>query len=562
METLLQPLRAHPELAVFLTLGVGYWVGKLALGGFKLGAVAGVLLTGVVVGQIGAKVSDDLKQVMFLLFLFSIGYKVGPQFFRGFRSGGAQQMLVTVVFCVAGLLAGWACAKIFGYDMGTAAGLLAGALTESATIGVASDAMGKLGLSPEEVTRLTGNAASAFAVCYLVGTVGAVLMLSRLGPMLAGADIAAACREYEKELGTISAGGAALSVRRQFIARAIRLHDALGGTGIAALEARLRDETGARLFIGRIRRGEQFLEADLPAATLMAGDVVTLSGPRAAVVAVLPRLGEEVDDEELLDVPADVADVVVTSASVDGRTLAQLGESENARGVFLRSITRAGQPLPIAPNLEVQQGDILRIVGSVGDVARVAAELGHIDRPTTSTDMVFVGIGILLGGLIGIPALHLGPLELGLGVSVGVLVGGLVFGWLRSVRRTFGFIPEPALWLFDSLGLNGFIAVVGINAGPTFVAGLVQTGPTLVVAALVTLFVAQTAGILFGARVLRMHPGVLLGVIAGAGTSGAALAAVQEAAGSKIPTLGYGVPYAVGNVLLALWGSIIVALLA
>lgn len=562
MEPLLQPLRAHPELAVFLTLGVGYWVGKLSVGGFKLGAVGGVLLTGVAVGQIGVKVSDDLKQVMFLLFLFSIGYKVGPQFFRGFRSGGAQQMLVTLVFCIAGLLAGWASAILFGYDMGTAAGLLAGALTESATIGVATDAMGKLGLAPEEVARLTGNAASAFAVCYLVGTVGAVLMLARLGPILTGADIAAACREYEQQLGTISSGGAALSARRQFEARTLRVADSLAGTSVAALEARLGEQTGARLFIGRIRRGDEFLETGAASIALRAGDIILLSGPRAAVVQVLGSLGAEVDDAELLDVPADLADVVVTSASVDGRTLGQLGESENGRGVFLRSITRAGQPLPIAPNLEVQRGDILRIVGNTDAVARVAAGVGHIDRPTTATDMVFVGIGILLGGLIGIPALRLGPLEIGLGVSVGVLVGGLVFGWLRSVRRTFGFIPEPALWLFDSLGLNGFIAVVGINAGPTFVAGLVTTGPTLVIAAIVTLFIAQTVGILFGARVLRMHPGVLLGVIAGAGTSGAALAAVQEAAQSKIPTLGYGVPYAVGNVLLALWGSIIVALLA
>jgi putative transport protein len=145
---------------------------------------------------------------------------------------------------------------------------------------------------------------------------------------------------------------------------------------------------------------------------------------------------------------------------------------------------------------------------------------------------------------------------------VGVLFGGLVCGWLRSMwPRFFGRIPSPTLWVFESLGLAGFVAIVGLNAGPDFVVGLRTSGPTLIVAGLVTVFVPHLVGVIVGRWGFKMHPGVLLGVCAGAGTATPALAAIQEAAKSPVPTLGYGVAYAVGNVLLALWGTVIVALM-
>jgi putative transport protein len=124
-----------------------------------------------------------------------------------------------------------------------------------------------------------------------------------------------------------------------------------------------------------------------------------------------------------------------------------------------------------------------------------------------------------------------------------------------------GRIPEATLWLFESLGLAGFIAVVGLQAGPDFVHGLAQSGLSLVVAAIVVSLVPHAIGVLTGYYVFHMHPGIVLGVCAGAGTATPALAAIQEAAQSRIPTLGYGIAYAIGNVLLALWGTVIVNLL-
>jgi putative transport protein len=145
---------------------------------------------------------------------------------------------------------------------------------------------------------------------------------------------------------------------------------------------------------------------------------------------------------------------------------------------------------------------------------------------------------------------------------VGVLLGGLVCGWLRSVRpRWFGRIPGPTLWIFESIGLTGFVAVVGLNAGPDFVEGLRASGLSLVLAGAITVSVALLVGVFAGRWLFKMHPGVLLGVCAGGCTATPALAAVQEVARSSVPSMGYGVAYAVGNVFLAIWGTVIVVLM-
>jgi putative transport protein len=195
------------------------------------------------------------------------------------------------------------------------------------------------------------------------------------------------------------------------------------------------------------------------------------------------------------------------------------------------------------------------------NVQRVAREMGYAERPSPATDMVFVGMGIFLGGLFGLLAVTIGGVSITLTTSGGALISGLVFGWLRSTRPTFGRIPEAALWIFDTVGLAAFIGIVGLNAGPGFVSGVRETGVGLIGAALVVSLVPHTVGLLFGRYVLKLNPIILLGAEAGSGCTTAALRAVQDASGSKLPVLGYTVPYAVGNILLTAWGPVIVALM-
>src|SRR5262245_27954828 len=217
-------LRANPELAIFLTLAIGFVIGRLRIGGFSLGTVVGTLLAGVVVGQLGIEVDPVVKLVFFDLFLFATGYKVGPQFFRGLRKNALGQALLTLVLCVASLLVTWVVAKVMRYDSGTAAGLMAGAFTESTVIGTAGNTISGLDLPDAEKTRLLNNIPVAYAVTYLVGTTLVVWFLSSLAPKLLRVDLRAAARELESRSG--GAGSAAESIRsayREWSVRAFRV---------------------------------------------------------------------------------------------------------------------------------------------------------------------------------------------------------------------------------------------------------------------------------------------------------------------------------------------------
>ena len=217
--------------------------------------------------------------------------------------------------------------------------------------------------------------------------------------------------------------------------------------------------------------------------------------------------------------------------------------------------------MPWSADTRVDRGDVVNLVGPRPDVGRVAKELGYADRPTVSTDMIFVGLGIFLGGLAGLLTVTLGGVPITLTASGGALIMSLVFGWLRAVRPTFGRIPEPAMWVFDTVGLTVFIGVVALGAGPSFISGLQKSGASLIVVGLIVATVPHILAILVGRYLLKMNPLVLLGVCAGAGTVTAALRALEEESQSKLPALGYTVPYAVGNILLTAWGPVLVPLM-
>ena len=553
-------LQGHAEIAFFLVLGLGYLLGKIALGSFKLGAVTGTLLAGVVVGQLGVTLPNEVKQCFFLLFLFAIGFRTGPQFFRGLKKDGLQHAALAAIVATAGLVVAWIVAKAFGYDAGTAAGLVAGSLTESATIGTAMDAIGRLGAPDAARTAMSNNIPVAFAVTYLVGVTGAAWFLSQLAPRIMRVNLAEECRKLEERtLGAVVEQG---STRRQFEMRGYAIDP--GSQWVGRKAAELEATSGIRIFVERMRRRGQLLEGD-GERVLQAGDVIAVSGPRELLVEVLEAPGSglrETDDRELLELSAEMVDVVVTNSEVDGMALADLARAETARGVFLRQIARAGVSIGVLPDTKVHRGDVLTIVGSTANVTRAIGYLGVADRATDATDMFVVATGIVAGALIGLPAIDIAGVEIGLSLPVGVLLGGLVAGWLRSVRpNMFGRIPGATLWVFESIGLTGFVAVVGLNAGPDFITGLRTSGPSLLVAGLITVMSALLIGVLVGRWVFKMHPGVLLGVCAGACTATPALAAVQETAKSAVPSIGYGVAYAIGNVLLAIWGTVIVLLM-
>jgi putative transport protein len=560
MDYFVKALQEHQELAIFVCLAVGFLIGRIKIGTFSLGTVVGTLLAGVIIGQMDIKVSPVVKNVFFDLFLFTTGYKVGPQFFRGLKKDALPQLVVTVVLCVTCLLAAFVGAKIMGYDMGTTAGLLAGAFTESTVIGTAGDAINRLSISAAEKTALTNNIPVAYAVTYLIGTAFIVWFLPNIGPKLMGINLKEEGRKLQAKLSSAEEAEAGVqSAFQQFGVRAYRVtNPKLSNKTIGELEAMPRE---MRVFISRIRHEGAIVEPD-PTTVVHQGDVVAVVARSEALMARGTEIGPEVDDKALLDFPQEHLDVVITNKALAGKTLIELAALEFSRGVFLRKVLRLGEPMPFTTETRIDRGDVLSLVGAKRDVERAAKELGYADRPVISTDMIFVGLGIFFGGLVGLLTLTIGGLPLTLTASGGALVMGLVFGWLRSIRPTFGRIPEPAMWVFDTVGLTVFMAVVGLSAGPSFVAGLQKSGISLVFVGLVVAILPHITAILVGRYILKMNPLILLGACSGAGTITAALRAVQEEAQSKLPALGYTVPYALGNILLTAWGPVIVAMMA
>jgi len=550
-----ETLRSYPELALFLALAAGFWIGPMKLGGFSLGNVTATLLAAVAIGQVGIAVPGPIKSTFFLLFLFAVGYGVGPQFFRGLGKEGPKQILFSVIVLALCLLVPIVCAKMAGLDLGYAVGLYAGSQTISASIGVASDQIVRLGLPAEQAKAYLDAIPIGYAVTYIFGTIGSAIVLAQIGPKLIGVDLAAACAEYEKQMGGGQVGPdpGVFSAYRRIEVRAYRIDGATGLTGKPVREL----FPGLRIFIERIHRGDRFIDADGD-SILEPGDVVSISGPRAALVEQVENVVPEVDDKALLDMPSTMVDVFVRSKAVNGRTLRDIADLPETRGIYLRKITRNMVEIPILPETEILRGDILTIVGSTRHVNQAAAKLGHADRPVESTDLAVVSAGIVIGGLVGALTYVWGGIPISLSTSGGALLAGLVLGYLRTIHPTFGNIPGPALWLMNTLGLNVFIAIVGISAGPGFVSGLQQVGMSLFVWGIVATSIPLVVAVLLGHYVFRFHPAILFGVCAGVRTTTAALGMIQEEAKSKVPALGYGVPYAIGNTLLTIFSMVIV----
>ena len=552
-------LQQRPELAVFLALLLGYLVGPLSVKSFHLGNVTATLLAGVLVGQLNVQVGGPLEAFSFMLFLFAVGYKVGPQFFAGLSKDGVAQIFFAVFSCLAGLGITAAFALVVHFNVGQAAGLLAGALTQSAAIGTASDAIGRLGLDPAVTKTFQTEVAVGYAVTYVIATFVAVLVCSRLVPWLFRFDLAEECKKLAAEMGLkpeLPPG--VFSANLPNSVRAVRVGaNSMVGKSVGEIESAFAQRK-QRVFIAAIRRGEAISSA-IPSDLIAQGDVIALAGPSEAIIA--EAAGAEVHDPELLDIPLQQLDVVVTNNAAVGLTVEEL-MTGRGRGVVLKKITRTSVEIPALPRTVIERGDTLQIAGFHDSVERAAKALGYPLRPSPTADVVFISLAIVIGGLFGMLSVTIGGIPVGLGASGGALVAGLVGGYLRGRSPTFGNISPGAQWVFDSFALTVFIAVVGIKAGPSFIGGVAAAGIPLVAGGILVPLIALLLAACFGKFVLRLNNVVLCGALAGADTTTAALGAVQDAAKSNLVTLGYTITYAVGNILLTVWGTVIVALFA
>jgi len=553
-------LHQFPVLCLFLSILVGHIIGRWHFKGVGFGNVVGTLIAGIAIGILAKpELPELLRWAFFYLFLFSVGYSVGPQFFGSLKKRALPQVALAVIVALSGLAAVIGVTAAFRFDEGIAVGLLSGGMTQSAALGTGISAIGELPIPNESKATLIGNAPLADAITYGFGDLGLILFLTWVGPKIMRADLKSEARQLEKKLSG-KAGKQELSGTRYGF-RAYRIENT-GATSLTVGELEQRNPE-ARLSVQRVQRGEELLNLD-PALPLKRGDHIVVSARRWALPNLLQAIGPEIDDAVLLSVPVKTAAVVITKRTVIEKTIGELALDPMLRGIYLESLQRGPELMPCEPWTVVERGDILHIVGAPDDIERSGQYAGFVEPDLSRTDLLFLAAGICAGILMGLLRLRAGGVVLGLGIAGSILVIGLVAGWARSRYPVFGAIPEPAQRLLMDLGLIVFVAVVGLHAGPHAVEAYQKSGSaffaSIFFAGMIVTTVPLCVGTIAARYVLKMSPLMILGGLAGAQTCTPGLTALREASGSNVGSLAYTVPYAIGNILLTVWGSVVVAI--
>lgn len=557
MDTVRWIISTAPEIFLLLAVAIGTILGRIKIRGFAIGTTACILIVAVLIGQLGTFTFPALlRVVLFSLFVFTIGYRSGPEFFASLSIRTLAQVAMALVLGGTGLLVVLLFAFGLKLDPGTASGIAAGALTQSSVIGTASGALVQLGLPKNVLEQQEANIAAGFAVTYVLGYILTLLYVPFVAPKLMRIDLKVEAKKLEAELSGGDPPHTENLSYRKFQARAYRV-----STGAGRSVKEIEEEIGSRTVVERIVRQGLDVEPHLD-TVLEAGDDIVIAGRTAVIVAAKPVIGAEIDADEILKtIPGNVIEVLVDNRKLHGRPVRDVAErvGASARGVFLRALTRMGREVPLSADTRVYVGDVMTLVGNTRNIERAAANVGQILRSGDRTDIAFFAAGIAAGLLAGLFSFKVGNIALTLGGGGGALIAGLVCGWLRSRRPTLGAIPPAAQQTLSDLGLGGFIAAIGLGNGAAAWAAIQAHGLLLVGMGLVITLVPLIVATLFAHHVLRMNPVITCGALAGAMTVDAAVTGACEAAGSQTPVLGVAVPYAVGNVVLTVLGPIIVA---
>ena len=548
-------LSKNPLLNLFLILGFGLLIGRLRLAGVQLGSVTGVLLVGLVMGHWALSIPTASHDIGFILFIYCVGVEAGPRMFSIFRAGGASYPVLCLITAVMGTLTAWATASFFDFELGIAAGMLAGGLTSTPTLVAAQDALAQGLALPQGMSEadVLGNMSAAYAITYVFG-LGGLVVVTSLIPRLFGIDLNEEARH--------------LSESREFEPVAVARNRPPAET--PSIRSYCVDKPEAIGFLyqdhdhsipgafQKIKRGEEVFTPDAE-TRIEEGDIVAGVGLQHVHDLVCEQLGSEVLDTDVLDRSVESRKVVVSRREVVGRSLQEMDWGTRSQ-VWLTQFERAGLSLPRRPEIRLQLGDELLLTGARSRLDEIAEEIGHAEHELEETDLVTFAFGIALGLFVGTFSVTLGGTSVGVGMAGGVLLAGLGFGLLHSRRPYLGRLPGGARFILMELGLLLFMAQIAVNAGTDVVETFAKLGPTLALCGVVVTVVPVFTCFVVGRVVFKLNAALLLGAVSGSMTSTAALKQVSSQAGSSVPMLGYVGTYAFANVLLAFAGSLIMRL--
>ena len=553
-------LRHEPELALFLAIGIGFYVGQKKIGPVQFGGVCGTLLTALVLGQSGVVIDPSIKNLFFAIFIFALGYLGGPQFFSSLNAKGLRLGLFSIIEVGMVLTLALTAMHIFKFDPGTTAGLVAGSATESAVIGTASEAISRLPLSQDVLHSMQANVATAYSLTYIFGLITIVVFTSQIAPLLLRRNLEQEATSLWEKLGGNSLA-ATPGASEALSSMTGRVYSVTVGAGKTVEEVEKLMGQGAR--IEKVRRRGHTLDVG-PFLILRKGDLAMVMGHRPVVVKAQAVLGEERLGGPNLNMVVEAEKYQVNGKKSAGLSLSDLVQKIkdlNLDGhVYIASVIRNGSAMPLASRLTLQAGDSVDLLGAHDDVEKAGALVGPVIRTSTKTSFVYVGIGIVLGILIGRISIPMGSVALSLGTGGGALLTGLLFGWLQAKRPEIPATSPAALEIMKDLGLAAFVACIGLSSGKQAVALVGQYGLVLPLVGITIALVPALVSLTVGHFLLKLELPVLLGGIAGQQCSTPALSAVQAAAGNTTPLIGYTITYAISNVLLPLLGPIIVGL--
>ena len=570
MHTMLAPMHALlntvPYIALFASIAIGVWIGKPSFKGVSLGAVAGTLVAAVAIGQWHFSIPGPFQDIMFALFIFSIGYVAGPSFVHAF-SKKAWRLIVQATFIAGVALATvLVLADIYKLDLGTAAGLASGAVTQSAIIGTAGGAIQSLNLPAATKAALESNVAIAYSITYLFGTLGAILLITYVGPLISRQTLVAGAKEIEDR---DSGGKVKLSEGevRELPARVSRAYTVAAGAKqhVSALERAI----GPDVAIVRVMRLKVVVDITADPILLAGDQVLVIGNSNALLKGAEGDIGPEISSMTGEAALGESLNVVLTNGKLNHKPFADIGKTLPAgsvHGVHLAGITRTALPVELLARTELRTGDTLHLVGLAENTERLGKQLGYIEKAPKATDLIWLSLGIIVGILIGLVHVPIGAgVKISLGTGGGCMFSGLLFGYLRSLHPTFGQLPSPTADFLKNFGLIAFIAVVGLTAGPKAFATIQQQGLTLLYLGAIVTIVPIVAAQLLGAYVLRgdlKNSQLLAGSIAGGRSCTAALGSVMTVSGSNAAMLTYPVTYTLAQALLTLFGPLIVGIMS
>jgi putative transport protein len=554
-------LKEHPEIMLFIIIGVGYLVGKTGAWGIQLGSSIGVLFIALVFGHYRFELSPIVGTLGFIFFIYSVGVQAGPHFFSTFRQDGVRYIQIGLVVAISAFLTARGMAWLWGLDPGYAAGVLAGGLTSTPTLAAAQDAVSSGLVSfPAGYTahQIESNIAVAYAVTYIFGLIGLILFL-QLAPRLLRVDLVKESQEAQKKLGDKHQDGDDERGMGRKGMPSLRTYSVTNPEtiGKSLTDLRFLQTTGA--VIAKLLRVDEEVTLG-PETVLQEKDRVLVLGYNENQLLACDLLGKEVFDSHLMENTAfDTQKFMVIRNEVSGKTLRETGIT-NQFACITHKVTRGGVDLPVSLDMIIQRGDYITASGPKENMERLGAHLGAAEKPIHETDLLTFAFGIAAGLFVGYITVKVGNLPLGIGSAGGLLTIGLIVGWARTIHPLFGRVPAAARYILMELGLLLFLAGVGVRAGGGLVEGLLHSGiPLFLSGALVTL-VPALAGLVYGKVVLKMNPAVLFGATCGGMTSTPALGAVAKVAKSNVPAMGYVGVYAFANIILTVAGQLMMLL--